>query len=90
MPGGRGATTSAAYVTFESPSGPPRQSTGRQNAKSAASGAAGYGPSLRASAAAAAAQAKAPASDAHSNTNVAAPSCVPSAATPCANGLGTV
>ena len=50
----------------------------------------GTGPSRRASAAAAAAQAKAPASDAHSNTNVAAPSSVPSAATPCANGLGTV
>ena len=53
-------------------------------------GAAGYGASLRASATAAAAHAKAPASDVHSNTNVAAPSFVPSAATPCSNGLGTV
>ena len=58
--------------------------------KRAASGAAGYGPSLRASAAAAAAHANTPASDAHSNTNVAAPSLVPITATPCANGLGTV
>ncbi|MDX6631458.1 MAG: hypothetical protein QOH00_3704, partial [Gaiellales bacterium] len=46
-------TTSAAYGTLESPSGPPRQSTGRHSAKSAASGAAGYGPRRRASAAAA-------------------------------------
>ena len=37
-----------------------------------------------------AAHAKAPASDAHSNTNVGAPSFVPSAATPCWNGFGTV
>ena len=58
--------------------------------KRAASGAAGYGPSRRASAAAAAAHAKTPASDAHSNTKVAAPSLVPSAATPCSNGFGTV
>ena len=41
MPAAAAATTSAAYGTLESPSGPPRQSTGRQSAKSAASGAAG-------------------------------------------------
>ena len=41
-------------------------------------------------AAAARAHAKAPASDVHSNTNVGAPSSVPSAATPCSNGFGTV
>ena len=90
MPDAAAPTTSAAYGTLESPSGPPRQSTGRQSAKSAASAAAGGGASRRASAAAATAQANAAASDDHSNTKVAAPSFVPSTATPCANGLGTV
>jgi hypothetical protein len=47
-------------------------------------------PTRRASAAAAAAHAKALASEVHSNTNVAAPTCVPSAAIACANGFGTV
>ena len=41
MPAAAAPTTSAAYGTLESPSGPPRQSTGRQKVKSAASGAAG-------------------------------------------------